>query len=262
MKILITGAYGLVGSVVYQHLLKVKPEVEIFGLGRRRQISDRIDPGNTFDIPEDHLFISDLSNLDEVYEILKGFDTVVHMAADPRPDAPWESILKSNILGTYNILEGSVRAGVKRVIAASTVMVSWGYFEKDPHKSIRLGTANSQTVEKYRILPTDPVQPTCLYASSKVYVEAMAKTYTSTHPISIFCLRIGAVNSEDQPSPGCLDCWCSHRDISQIVEKCIEAKPSAKFGIHYAVSESLWRSFDIESARHELGYVPMDRVPG
>ncbi len=262
MKILITGAYGLVGSVVYKHLLKARPEDEIFGLGRRRHRSDRVDPEEAFDISEDRLFVSDLSDLGEVTRILTGFDTIVHMAADPRPEAPWESVLNSNIVGSYNIFEGSVRAGVKRVVAASTVMVSWGYFDEEPYQSMRAGTTDPATAGLHRITPADPVRPTCLYASSKVCVEALARTYTSTQPISIICLRIGTVNADDQPSPGCPDCWCSHRDISQMVEKCIVAKPSTKFAVYYAVSESPWRSFDLEGPRQEVGYVPMDGVPG
>ncbi len=74
MKILITGAYGLVGSVVYKHLLKARPEDEIFGLGRRRHRSDRVDPEEAFDISEDRLFVSDLSDLGEVTRILTLLD--------------------------------------------------------------------------------------------------------------------------------------------------------------------------------------------
>jgi nucleoside-diphosphate-sugar epimerase len=37
----------------------------------------------------------------------------VQLAADPRPEAPWESTLTSNIIGLQNILEIAVQEGVK-----------------------------------------------------------------------------------------------------------------------------------------------------
>ncbi len=45
-------------------------------------------------------------------------DTVIHLAADPRPDAPWESLLRNNIQGTVNICEAALAAGCRPERAA------------------------------------------------------------------------------------------------------------------------------------------------
>ena len=47
-------------------------------------------------------------------------DVVVHLAANAQGGATWEDLLNPNIIGTYNVFEASRRAGVKRVIYASS----------------------------------------------------------------------------------------------------------------------------------------------
>ena len=50
--------------------------------------------------------------------------------------------------------------------------------------------------------------------------------------------------------------WLSHRDLLQIVEQSLRAEVG--FGIYYAVSGNAGRLHDLESARRELNYVPLD----
>ena len=49
---------------------------------------------------------------------LRVWDVVVQLAADPRPDASWDQLLESNIVGARNAFEAAVRTGVKRVVYA------------------------------------------------------------------------------------------------------------------------------------------------
>ena len=76
-------------------------------------------------IGDDRFFLADMADLDAVTRAFTGMDVVVHLAADPRPDATWEHLLESNIIGARNAFEAAVRTGVKRVIYASSIMVSW-----------------------------------------------------------------------------------------------------------------------------------------
>ena len=258
MRILVTGALGLVGGVVYRHFSASPQRFEVYALSRRRGHSERTDEQTRVTVPEDRLIVSDLSNLEELTSLMSEFECVVHMAADPRAEAPWENISTSNILASYNVFEAGSRAGVKRVVYASTVMVSWGYYEDEPYSVFKKNEYSDETANPPKIMTTDPVRPTCLYASSKVFGEALARTYASESALSCLCLRIGAVNAENKPAPEYQDVWCSHRDIAQIVERCVLAAEHLKFGIFYGVSESPWRWVDIDSASEQLGYVPQD----
>jgi NAD+ dependent glucose-6-phosphate dehydrogenase len=59
-----------------------------------------------------------MADVDAVTHAFEGMDVVVHLAADPRPDASWDQLLESNIVGARNAFEAAVRTGVKRVIYA------------------------------------------------------------------------------------------------------------------------------------------------
>ena len=70
---------------------------------------------------------ADISNEEETKGIFKGLDAVIHLAASPSTQTPWKDVLANNIVATYNVLEEARRAGVRRVIFASTNHVQDGY---------------------------------------------------------------------------------------------------------------------------------------
>lgn len=260
MKILVTGALGLVGGVVYRHLCNSPQRFEVHALSRRRVHSARTDEETRVKVPEGRLIISDLSDLAELTELFEGFDCIVHMAADPRPDAPWESISKSNLLASYNVFEAGRCAGVRRIIYTSSVMVSWGYRSTERYLAFSEGSFTRETVNPQKISTADPVWPTCLYASSKVFGEGLARHYSSTYGLSSLCVRLGAVNAKNRPEPQFGDLWCSHRDIATLIECGTLAPEGVKFGIFFGVSETPWRWVEIETAREQLGFVPQDNA--
>ena len=45
---------------------------------------------------------ANLADFNAVSSLCTGIDTVVHLGADPRMEAPWESLLPNNVIGTYN----------------------------------------------------------------------------------------------------------------------------------------------------------------
>ena len=98
-KVLITGVYGLIGSVVYDRLVAQPDAYEVYGLARRRHPSDRVAPDKRIEIPDERFTLSDLSDMAVLEAALTGIDAVVHMAADPNLEAGWESILASNLIG-------------------------------------------------------------------------------------------------------------------------------------------------------------------
>ncbi len=258
-KILVTGVYGLIAGAVFRHLHAQSDQYEVYGLARRRHASERAQEGVS-DIPADRFFLADLTNLSALEKAMEGIDIVVHLAADPRPDASWESILGSNIVGVRNAFEAAHRCGVKRVIFASSIMVSWGYQQDEPYKAISEGRFED-------VIPNDlhtvdhgwSHRPTGLYPASKVWGEALARYFSDVQNMSVICLRIGWVNAEDHPHDersGAV--WCSQRDIVQLVQHSLEAPDDLQFDIFYGVSNNRWRWVDMEHPREVLGYIPQD----
>jgi nucleoside-diphosphate-sugar epimerase len=259
-KVLVTGVYGLIGGAVYRHLQAQPDRYEVYALARRRYPSERAPRGRQLYIPEDKFFLADLATLTTLEKAMEGMEVVVQMAADPRPDASWESLLKSNIVGARNIFAAAHRCGVSRVVFASSIMVSWGYQQDEPYKSIAEGRfAGVQVDELHTVTHQWPPRPTGLYPATKVWGEALARYYADVHAMSVVCLRIGWVNAEDHPRDqrgGAV--WCSQRDVVQLVERSINAPEDLRYDIFYGVSNNRWRWVDIDHAREVLGYIPQD----
>ena len=260
-KVLVTGVYGLIAGVVYEHLAKSPDQYEAYGLARRRASSDRVAEGKVVDVPDNRFFLVDMADLDAVQQAFSGMDVVVHLAANPNPDARWEDILNSNMIGAYNAFEACKQAGAPRIVYASSVMASWGYQHDEPYKSIKEGRFDAVPNGFPKVRHTDPPRPTEPYSASKVWGEALARTYADVHGLSCLCMRIGWVNAPDKPtdlSSGAF--WCSQRDIVQLTELCINAPETLKFDIFYGLSECRYRWADIDHARDVLGYAPQDRA--
>ena len=262
-KVLVTGVYGLVAGAIYKKL-KAQPETyDASALSRRRVLSDRAPEDDVLDIPEDRFHLADLSDFDAVRRAVEGQDVVVQMAADPRPDAPWESTLQSNVIGVYNVFEACKQAGVKRIVFASSVMACWGYQLDEPYKAIRECRFGDVPDEIPLVTHTDPPRPTEAYSASKVWGEALARVYSDSHGLSCICLRIGWVCAEDEAYKEDLGgVWCSQRDIVDLVERCVNAPEDLRFDIFFGLSDNRYRWADIEHPRDVVGYVPRDGWPG
>jgi nucleoside-diphosphate-sugar epimerase len=262
-KVLITGVYGLIGGEVYL-ALKAQPErYEVYGLARRRVPSDRSSGDRNLNIPDERFVLSNLSDLDVLVDAMDEIDVVVHMAADPRIDAPWESVLHSNIEGTRNVFEAARICGVERVVFASSNTVSWGYADEEPYSLLFEGRYDELSPDDVpQVTHEWPVRPTAYYPASKVWGEALGRVYADRHGLSVICLRIGWVNDEDRPHTHdwARAGWCSKRDVVQLVELSIEAPPELRFDIFYGLSDNTWNWCDIDHAKEVLGYAPQDNA--
>jgi NAD+ dependent glucose-6-phosphate dehydrogenase len=102
-RVLITGADGTIGTAVREHL---GDRYELVGLTLEPQDF----PGH----------VGDISDFDAVRPAFDGMDAVVHLAASPSIEAPWEDVLPNNLVGTYNVFEAARQAGASRVVFASS----------------------------------------------------------------------------------------------------------------------------------------------
>jgi uronate dehydrogenase len=106
------------------------------------------------------------------------------------------------------------------------------------------------------------VRPRTEYGCTKVFGEALARHYADKYGMSMICLRIGsfyAYGSDNlRTRKDALSRWSSPRDLTQLVTKSIRS--DVPFGVYFAVSDTPVRQWDIESARRDLGYEPVDNA--
>ena len=257
LKVLVTGATGHIGSSTYLKLAEQPEQYDVFALDRTAEFSQRLPQRNThIAIPEDRFHISDLADYGAVEKAVAGMDVVVHLGADPGDDGSWESLRDNNVIGTYNIFEACHQAGVSRVVAASSIMVSQGHREQEPYKSIVEKRWND-IPENYPIISPDvPAEPRGIYGATKVWTESLARVYAAKGT-SCICIRIGQVERDRPRPPNGHDMFVSQRDIVQIMERSINADESVRFGIFYGMSNNDYRWVDIEQV---IGYEPLDRA--
>jgi len=173
MKIAVTGGSGKLGRHVVRRL--AEDGHEVMNLDRAGERS----PG---------LAIVDLRNYGEVLDVLlsldsrhAGFDAVVHLGAIPAPGIiPDAATFENNMLSTYNVFQACRRAGIKKVVYASSETVLGIPFAIDPP-----------------YIPVDeeyPARPESTYSLVKHLEEQMAIQMTRWDPeLSITGLRFSNV---------------------------------------------------------------------
>lgn len=264
-KILITGVYGLVGNIAYRHLNTLTDRYEVYGLDRQRLASERAHSGGVMEVPAARFFEVDLANREATRAAVQGMDKVVQLAADPRPEAEWETILPSNVIGPYHVLEACKQAGVKRVIYGSSVMAVWSQFFSEPfaqlvqHYGVEADWNPGLRAAIPRLTRDTVPRPGELYGASKAWGEALAHIYAINQHFSCLCVRFGAIYPRDEDKTGPNPLWCSHRDTAQIIERCLDAPATLTFDIFYGLSDTGIDWIDLDHAREIIGYVPLDR---
>lgn len=186
----------------------------------------------------------DLSDFAAVRALCDGVDTVVHLGADPRMEATWESLLPNNVIATYNVFESAHQANCRRVIFASSVNAVLGY------------------PQDVQVHIDQPIRPINLYGATKVWGEGVASSYSASTDLSCLCLRFGWVVDRDSesihPRIPFLDTTSTFQDIAQLITKAIDAPDTLKYGIFHGISNNRYKRLDITSAREVLGFAPQD----
>jgi nucleoside-diphosphate-sugar epimerase len=124
VRIIVTGGSGKLGRTVVRHLREIGHEVFVF---------DRVAVrGESFpvDLRDYGQVIDAMFGLEEHHS---GIDAVVHLAAVPAPGiVPDVATFENNVLSTYHVLQAARRAGVKRIVTASSETVLGLPFETPP----------------------------------------------------------------------------------------------------------------------------------
>ncbi len=240
--LLITGAAGLIGSILRRELAN---EFQLRGVDRRRA------PG---------VRRVDLTRAKAAERAFRGVDDVVDLAGEPALETPWQQVWKNNIPATLNAFEAARRAGVRRVVFASSNHVT-GMYERDlPYSAIVAGDYDAVEPSAIRLIgASEPIRPDSPYALGKALGEAAARYYADEFGLSVICLRIGTVLKDDRPSQSRhFATLLTHADLARLTRSSLTAPEEVRFAVYYGVSENTWRFWDIEDAKREIGYAPED----
>ncbi|HEY50701.1 MAG TPA: NAD(P)-dependent oxidoreductase, partial [Dehalococcoidia bacterium] len=181
----ITGASGHIGTTLTEGL---PHRYKLILFYNRREIRS--------DLAAKHKTAqADFARAEQVQGVFEGLDAVIHLAADPLTEASWESVLHNNIIATYNVFEEAVRAGVLKIVFASTNHTQHDYVGKTPLTLDRFFVPTTGFVKL-----SDPPAPDSYYGISKLFGENMGWYYSRRCGIQFISLRIGSTFPQDDPS--------------------------------------------------------------
>lgn len=118
--LMITGGTGSFGQTVLKRFLATDVrEIRLFSRDEKKQEEMRI----ALNHPKLKFYIGDVRDYDSVFQAIKGVDHIFHAAALKQVPScefyPMEAV-KTNVLGTQNVLDAATANGVKRVVVLST----------------------------------------------------------------------------------------------------------------------------------------------
>ncbi|NUS15975.1 MAG: NAD(P)-dependent oxidoreductase [Streptomyces sp.] len=176
MRILVTGAAGHIGGHVTDELLAAGHELVLTDL-----------------LPVDdpralRVHTGDLQDAGLVRRALDGVDAVVHLGAVPHPNVPDHSAMfAANCLSAHRVFDEAGRAGVRRVVAASSMAA--------------VGLAWSPVPVSPAYVPLDEGHPGMVrdpYGLSKAVLEEIAAAAHRRHGLDAVCMRFPFTGTGDR----------------------------------------------------------------
>ncbi|MFB6123606.1 MAG: NAD-dependent glucose-6-phosphate dehydrogenase Azf [Haloferacaceae archaeon] len=243
--VLLTGAGGRVGQAIISGLAT---DHDWRLLDREPLPAERVPEG----VDRDDVYVADVTDESAVREATSGVGAVVHLAGDPRPEAPWDSVLRNNIDGTQVVLEAAVEAGVETFVFASSNHAVGAYETDD--RTPEMYRAD----DDYRLDGTELPRPSNLYGVSKASGEVLGRYYHDEHGLSVACVRIGNLTKDHPPRnyERGQAMWLSWRDCAHLFDCCLRADYG--YEIVYGISDNERKYYSIDRAREVLGYDPQD----
>lgn len=215
MRIALTGANGKLGSVVERELRARGHDVVALDIaGPRRDGFTRLD------LTDYGAVVDALSAIDERHH---GLDGVVHLGAIPAPGLETDiATFQNNMLATFHVVQAARRAGIRRIVTASSETVLGLPFAIDP--------PYAPLDEEY------DTRPESVYSLTKHLEEELARKVVRWDPqLSITALRFsnvmvpedyaGFADFQDDPATRRWNLWgyIDARDGAQAIELALQA---------------------------------------
>jgi len=173
MILLVTGGAGFIGSHFIRYIFKKYPNYKIINLDRLTYAAN-LRNLKEIENHQNYKFIKeDICNYKKVEKVIKGCDVVVNFAASTHVDISIEDpdeFIRTNIYGTYVLLELAKKYKIKRFVQISTDEV---------YGSIRRGFADEET----RLNPSNP------YSATKASADHLVNAYFLTYGLNTVITR-------------------------------------------------------------------------
>ena len=173
MKILVTGGAGFIGSHLCELLIKKKEITKVIVIdnlqdGKKKNLNHIISSNKL------KLVKKDINNFKSITKYFKNIDSVIHLAAlsdiVPSINDP-KNYMKTNIMGTMNVLEAMRKNKVKKIVYAASSS-SYGIPKKYPTKENEI------------------INPKYPYAFSKNIGEQVIQHWSKVYKIKYISLRL------------------------------------------------------------------------
>ena len=224
--ILITGAGGRIGGMLRSRLARP---------GRTLRLLDvaPLQAGTG-----EEVVTASVTDLAAMTQATAGASAVIHLGG-LAGEQPWERIAEVNIQGTYTVFEAARRAGVSRVVYASS------------NHAVGFTPAADFPVPDYAF-----PAPDTYYGVSKVAGEALGALYHHRYGLDVICLRI--LTCAPRPaSIRALSTWLSPGDAGRLFEAALTADQPG-FRVAYGVSANTRGGWVSLAEARALGYQPRD----
>lgn len=172
MKIVITGGAGFIGSNFIKYILRKHPDYSILNIDKLTYAGNLENLKEIENHPNYKFIRMDICNR-EIEDVIKGYDVIINFAAESHVDrsiSEPETFLKTDIFGTFNLLEISRKNKIKKFIQISTDEV-YGSIE------------NGSFTEESKLNPSNP------YSASKASADLIVLSYFKTYSLPVNIIR-------------------------------------------------------------------------
>ena len=216
MKVAITGASGKVGQALIPELDSAKFDITLL------------------DLPE-----HDSTDIDDLTMTTEGHDALIHLAWRGVSTEGLYDVHPDNAVMYMNAYRAAVANKIGLVIMGSSNHAR-SHDQREADGKVRY------TGQKE--LENNP------YGLEKQRMEEVGRYFAKSYGLSVLCVRIGNVNTEDRPKPDVPTRWLSHRDLGRLVTLALDKGFEPRhFEVMYGVSRQ--PVFDWVNS---FGYEPLD----
>jgi dTDP-glucose 4,6-dehydratase len=173
MRILVTGGLGFIGSNFIRYILDKYPGCNIINLDAMAYAGNPANLKDIEDNPRYHFVKGNICNKEDVEKAIKDCNVIFNFAAETHVD---RSIIeagvfvKTDVLGTYTLLEAARKHDIEKFIQISTDEV-YGSIEKGSFKE------------------DDVLDPSSPYSASKAGADLLVKAYYKTYGLPVLITR-------------------------------------------------------------------------
>lgn len=225
-RVLLTGAAGTVATALRPAL---RDRLDALVLSDVRPPADPVG--------SERVVLADLADAAAVDRAAEGVDAIVHLGG-VADEAPFDALAAPNLAGAFHLFDAARRAGVRRVVYASSNRI----------------TGFAPVTDRLR--GDEAPRPDGLYGATKAFGEALGHVFADRFGLEVVCVRIGSF-AERPTEPRHLQTWLSPGDAVLLFVAALTAPVEGCVTV-YGVSANTRSWWDPDPAARLLGYRPVD----